>query len=110
MGWHQGEVNKQCLFPPQERFEGGPCWDSIAERLKLRLRLNPLNVKVECVYIPKFCYLKVNKIRPDKPITVPAQGYFNINPPLLFITNTALEMDQTCPFICFIYVFFDMTT
>ena len=28
------------------------------------------------IYIPKFCYLKVNKIRPDKPITVPAQGYF----------------------------------
>jgi hypothetical protein len=80
VGWHQGEVNKQCLFPPQERFEGGPCWDSIAERLKLRLRLNPLNVKVECVYIPKFCYLKVNKIRPDKPITVPAQGYFILIP------------------------------
>ena len=35
--------------------DGEPCWDSIAERL--RLRLNPLNVKLECVYIPKFCYL-----------------------------------------------------
>ena len=23
----------------------------------MRLRLNPLNVKLECVYIPKFCYL-----------------------------------------------------
>ena len=78
---------------------------SIAERLRLKLRLNPLNVKLECVYTPKFCYLgdtlkgaaysqflwkvchpgkcitpqncfplKVNTIRPDKPITVPVQG------------------------------------